>query len=105
MIGRGIGDRTELPEASKPECAGLPISQVPILHHFPTTACSKTRKCRQLSVFGSTRESLGSFYTAIVRRPLVVSDCTQKLILRIEVTNFHCPVRSHDLPEFLSRVR
>src|SRR6266404_6066473 len=29
--------------------------------------------------------SLGSFYTAIVRRPLVVSDCTQKLILRIGV--------------------
>src|SRR6266851_9692476 len=26
--------------------------------------------------------SLGSFYTAIVRRPLVVSDCTQELNLR-----------------------
>jgi hypothetical protein len=29
--------------------------------------------------------SLGSFYTAIVRRPLFVSDCTQELIFRTAV--------------------
>ncbi len=33
--------------------------------------------------------SLGSFYTAIVRRPLVVSDCTQELIFRKATTTSH----------------
>jgi len=82
-------------------CAVIPKKFSRIFHHFPITSNSFLAKCRQFSVLGVTRGSLGSFYTAIVRRQLVVSDCTQKLILRIEVHYFHRPVRSHDLPEFL----
>src|SRR6267378_5409994 len=35
--------------------------------------------------------SLGSFYTAIVRRPLVVSDCTQESIFRTAISIFDAP--------------
>ncbi len=55
------------------------------IHQFPILRCLVVYKCRRSSDLESNRGSLGSFYTAIVRRPLVVSDCTQKLILRIEV--------------------
>jgi len=41
-----------------------------IFHHFPIRRCLVVYKCRQISVLEFTRGSLGSFYTAIVRRPL-----------------------------------
>jgi len=43
----------------------------PIFHYFPITESFVLTKCRQISVLGLTRGSLGSFYTAIVRRPLI----------------------------------
>ncbi len=42
-----------------------------VFHHFPITRNLALVKCRQFSVLGLTRGSLGSFYTAIVRRPLI----------------------------------
>jgi hypothetical protein len=46
-----------------------------VFHHFPITRSLVSVKCRQFSVLGFARGSLGSFYTAIVRRPLIISDC------------------------------
>jgi len=46
---------------------------LPIFHHFPIANYFTASKCRQFSVLGFTRGSLGSFYTAIVRRPLGVA--------------------------------
>ena len=43
----------------------------PIFHYFPVAESFVLTKCRQISVLGLTKGSLGSFYTAIVRRPLV----------------------------------
>jgi len=51
-------------------CAVIPKKFSRIFHHFPITSNSFLAKCRQFSVLGVTRGSLGSFYTAIVRRPL-----------------------------------
>jgi hypothetical protein len=44
-----------------------------VQHHFPLFPNYNfigASKCRQFSVLGLTRGSLGSFYTTIVRRPL-----------------------------------
>ncbi len=46
-----------------------------IFHYFPITKNLALIKCRQFSVLGFTRGSLGSFYTAIVRRPLIPLAC------------------------------
>jgi len=50
--------------------AVLPKKSNRIFHHFPIARDPVLVKCRQLSVLGFARGSLGSFYTAIVRRPL-----------------------------------
>jgi hypothetical protein len=52
----------------------------PIFHHFPITENSALLKCRQFSVLGFTRGSLGSVCSTTELRPLVVSDCTQELM-------------------------
>jgi hypothetical protein len=49
-----------------------------IFHHFPIAGCLAVYKCRRSSHLGFARGSLGSFYTAIVRRPaLLAFDSTQ----------------------------
>src|SRR4029077_7834761 len=62
--------KTTLLAVSDPESVihGSPLES--IFHHFPITRRFVVCKCRQFSVLGLTRGSLGSFYTAIVRRPL-----------------------------------
>jgi hypothetical protein len=45
-----------------------------IFYHFPTLEGFGREKCRQISALGFARESLGSFYTAVVRRPLTCAD-------------------------------
>jgi hypothetical protein len=42
-----------------------------VFHHFPITENCDSTKCRQFSVLGFARGSLGSFYIAIIRRPRV----------------------------------
>jgi hypothetical protein len=48
-----------------------------IFHHFPITWDFVLVKCRQFSVLGFTRGSLGSVCSATELRPLVVLNCTQ----------------------------
>jgi len=45
-----------------------------VFHHFPISVNSVSLKCRQISVLGLTRGSLGSFYTAIVRCQLRINE-------------------------------
>jgi hypothetical protein len=49
-----------------------------IFHHFPITDRFDSSKCRQFSVLGLTRGSLGNSYSAIELRPLALNlvDCT-----------------------------
>ncbi len=42
-----------------------------IFHHFPIAGCFVAYKCRRSSELRVATGSLGSFYTAIVRRPLL----------------------------------
>jgi len=66
-----------------------------IFHHFPIPGNLVLVKCRQFSVLGFTRGSLGSFYTAIVRRPLIPLVCWLYTTKRLPVqrgrffNNFH----------------
>src|SRR6266481_6105517 len=66
-----------------------------IFHYFPITDRFDSSKCRQFSVLGLTRGSLGSFYTAIVRRPLI------SLAGRLYTTK-RLLVQSGHLPYFLA---
>ncbi len=53
-----------------------PVRNSRIFHHFPITGNSVSDKCRQFSVLGFTRGSLGSSRSATELRPLVVFDST-----------------------------
>ena len=54
--------------------AVLPKKSNRIFHHFPITRNLVLVKCRQFSVLGVTRGSLGSACSTTELRPLVVSD-------------------------------
>jgi hypothetical protein len=53
-----------------------------VFHHFPITRNLVLANCRQFSVLGFNRGSLGSFYTAIVRRLL----CSGVVIMHNKAT-------------------
>jgi hypothetical protein len=67
-------------QALRRSCSRHTVERLSIFHHFPITGCFVVCKCRQFSVLGFTRGSLGSSNSATELRPLVVPNCTQELV-------------------------
>ena len=67
------------------------IGRTFVFHHFPFGRCSVVDKCRRSSALGFTRGSLGSFYTAIVRRPLASLACRLYTTKRLHAQSGHFP--------------
>jgi hypothetical protein len=70
-----------------------------IFHYFPITRDLRFVKCRQISVLELIRGSLGSFYTAIVRRPLSYLACRLYITKRLLVQTGHFPYFPNSIRE------